>query len=149
VVPGTGLSWSMEHTPDRPAVIPAGRAAGLPNSRRLRPEQLDAFKQLLLELLQQEQFTPVSTGAQLWENGSVSLLLTDGSMGSRTMGLLALIETPEAMEEYLLRAQSQDDAKLRAQRRSAEAGMSLNPDMMPPPVRDFAEAVLGEATRAR
>ena len=53
------------------------------------------------------------------------------------------------MEEYLLRAQSQDDAKLRAQRRSAEAGMSLNPDMMPPPVRDFAEAVLGEATRAR
>jgi hypothetical protein len=60
-----------------------------------------------------------------------------------------LIETPEAMEEYLLRAQSQDDAKLRAQRRSAEAGMSLNPDMMPPPVRDFAEAVLGEATRAR
>jgi hypothetical protein len=86
VVPGTGLSWSMEHTPDRPAVIPAGRAAGLPNSRRLRPEQLGAFKQLLLELLQQELFTPVSTGAQLWEHGSVSLLLTDGSLGSRTMG---------------------------------------------------------------
>jgi hypothetical protein len=31
-------------------------------------------------------------------------------------GLLALIETPEAMEGYLLRAQSQDDAKRRAQR---------------------------------
>jgi len=31
-------------------------------------------------------------------------------------GLLALIETPEAMESYLLRAQSQDDAKRRAQR---------------------------------
>ena len=31
-------------------------------------------------------------------------------------GLLALIETPEAMEGYLLRAQSQSDAKRRAQR---------------------------------
>jgi hypothetical protein len=25
-LPGTGLSWSMEHKPDEPAVIPAGRA---------------------------------------------------------------------------------------------------------------------------
>jgi len=31
-------------------------------------------------------------------------------------GLLALIETPEAMEGYLQRAQSQNDAKRRAQR---------------------------------
>ena len=31
-------------------------------------------------------------------------------------GLLALIETPEAMDGYLLRAQSQSDAKCRAQR---------------------------------
>ena len=31
-LPGTGLSWSVEHTPDRPA----GAAAGLPNSRRLQ-----------------------------------------------------------------------------------------------------------------
>jgi hypothetical protein len=31
-------------------------------------------------------------------------------------GLLALIETPEALEGYLLRAQGQDDAKRRAQR---------------------------------
>ena len=30
--------------------------------------------------------------------------------------LLALIETPEAMEGYVLRAQGQDDAKRRAQR---------------------------------
>ena len=30
--------------------------------------------------------------------------------------MLALIETPEAMEGYLLRAQGQDDAKRRAQR---------------------------------
>ena len=31
-------------------------------------------------------------------------------------GLLALIETPETMDGYLLRAQSQSDAKCRAQR---------------------------------
>jgi hypothetical protein len=50
-LPGTGLSWSVEHTPDRssgiPNAIPAGPAAGLPNSRRLRPGQLDALKQSL------------------------------------------------------------------------------------------------------
>jgi hypothetical protein len=44
-VPGTGVSWSVEHAPDRPAVITAGRADGLLNSRWLRPGQLDAFKQ--------------------------------------------------------------------------------------------------------
>jgi hypothetical protein len=53
---------------------------------------------------------------QLWERGLVSRLLADGSLGARTMGLLVLIETPEAMEGYLLRAQGQDDAKRRAQR---------------------------------
>ncbi len=37
-LPGTGLNWSVEHAPDRPALIPAGRAEGLPNSR-LRPGQ--------------------------------------------------------------------------------------------------------------
>ena len=49
-LPGTGLSWRVEHTPDRPTVNTAGAAAGLPNSRRLRPEQLDAIKQSLLEV---------------------------------------------------------------------------------------------------
>ena len=53
--PGTGLSWSVEHTPDRPAAIPtslpAGPAAGLPNRSRLWPGQLDALKQSLLEVL--------------------------------------------------------------------------------------------------
>ena len=44
-VPGTGVSWSVEHALDRPAVITAGRADGLLNSRWLRPGQLDAFKQ--------------------------------------------------------------------------------------------------------
>ena len=113
-LPGTGLSWSVESTPDR--AMPAGPAAGLPNSRRLRPGQLDALKQSLLRVLRQELFAPGSTGEQLWEHGLVSHLLADASLGARTMGLLALIETPEAMEGYLQRAQGQDDAKRRAQR---------------------------------
>jgi hypothetical protein len=115
-LPGTGLSWSVEHTSDRPTVNTAGPAAGLPNSRRLRPGQLDALKQQLLEVLRQELFAPDSTGEQLWDHGLVSRLLADGSLAARTSGLLALIETPEAMEAYVLRAQGQDDAKRRAQR---------------------------------
>lgn len=114
-LPGTGLSWSAEHTPDRPAAIPAGPAAGLPNSRRLRPGQLDALKQSLLAVPRQELFVPGSTGEQLWEHGLVSRLLADGSLGARMTGLLALIETPEAMEGYVPRSQGQDDAKRRAQ----------------------------------
>jgi hypothetical protein len=106
----------VEHTPDRPAAIPAGAAQGLPNSRRLRPGRLDALKHSLLGVLQQELFAPGSVGRQLWEHGAVSRLLADGSLGFGTSGQLALIETPEAMEGYLLRAQSQDDAKRRAQR---------------------------------
>jgi len=126
-VPGTGLSWSVEHGPDRPAVIPAGRAEGLPNCRRLRPGQLDALKQQLLEVLRQELFAPGSTGEQLWDLGLVSRLLAAGSLAARTAGLLALIETPEAMEGYLLRAQGQDDAKRRAQRciEAVEAAVRL------------------------
>ena len=115
-LPGTGLSWSVEHNPDRPAALPACPAAGLPNSRRLRPGQLDALKQSLLEVLHRELFAPGSPGERLWEHGLVSRLLTDGSLSARTAGLLALIETREAMEAYLLRAQGQDDAKRRAQR---------------------------------
>ena len=115
-LPGTGLSWSVEHTPDRPAAPPAGPAEGLPNSRRLRPGQLDALKQSLLEVLHRELFAPRSTGEQLWQHALVSRLLADGSLSARTAGLLTLVETPEAMEAYLLRAQGQDDAKRRAQR---------------------------------
>jgi hypothetical protein len=109
-LPVTGLSWSMEHTPDRPTLNTPGPAAGLPNSRRLRPGQLDALKQQLMEVLQHELFAPGSAGALLWENASMSRLLADGSLSLRTAGLLALIETPEAMEGYLLRAQGEDDA---------------------------------------
>ena len=99
-----------------PAVLPADPAAGLPNSHRLRPGQLDALKRSLLGVLHRELFAPGSTGEQLWEHGLVSRLLADGSLSARTAGLLALIETPEAMEGYVLRAQGQDDAKRRAQR---------------------------------
>ena len=115
-LPGTGLSWSVEHTTDRPAAIPAGSATGLPNSRRLRPGQLDALMQSLLGVLRQELCSPGSKGEQLWDHGLVSRLLAEGGIGARTTGLLALIETPEAMEGYLLRAKGQDDAKRRAQR---------------------------------
>jgi len=126
-VPGTGLSWSVEHAPDRPGVIPAGAAEGLPSSRRLRAGQLDAFKQQLMDVLGEELFAPGSADALLWEHGSVSRLLADGSLGPRTAGLLALIETPEAMEGYLLRAQGQDDAKRRSKRciEAVEAAVRL------------------------
>ena len=97
-VPGTGLSWSSEP------------ASGLPNSRRLRSGQLDALKQTLLAVLHQDLFSPGSPGEQLWEQGLVSRLLANGSLPARTTGLLALIETPEAMDAYLLRARGQDDA---------------------------------------
>jgi hypothetical protein len=75
-----------------------------------------ALRQELLALLREQLFAPGSAGAWLWEHGSVSRLLADGSLGPRTAALLALIETPEALEGYLLRAQSQADAKRRAQR---------------------------------
>jgi hypothetical protein len=74
----------MEHTQDRPAAIPAGVSEGLPNSRRLRPGQLDALKQSLLRVLRQELFAAGSPGQQLWNHGLVSRLLADGSLGART-----------------------------------------------------------------
>ncbi len=91
-------------------------AQGLPNGRRLRSGQLEAFRQSLLYTLQVQLFAQVSTGQQLWELGLGSRLLADGSLGARPTGLLAVIETPEAMQAYLLRARGQDDAKRRAQR---------------------------------
>jgi hypothetical protein len=119
-LPGTGLSWSVENSPEanRPAsaCLPASEAEGLPNSRRFRPGQLDAFKQGCLGVLQEQLFAPGSHGRQLWELNLITRLLADSSIGSRAQGLLAVIETPEAMESYLLRAQSQDDVKRRAQR---------------------------------
>ena len=44
-VPGTGLSWGVEHSPDRSASIPVEPAAGLPYSRRLCLGRVNALKQ--------------------------------------------------------------------------------------------------------
>jgi hypothetical protein len=107
-VPGTGLSWSVEAT--------AGAAAGLPNSRRLRPGQLEAFRSSVLGVLHSEVFGPGTPGQRLWEEGTVSRLLSDAALGGCVAGLLALIETPEAMVNYIGRARSQDDTKRRAHR---------------------------------
>jgi hypothetical protein len=104
-------------TPHHSAAIPAVPAAGSPNSGRLRPGQLNAFKQSLLAALRQELFAAGSTGQQVWEEGLVSRLLArPSSVRARTVGLLALIETPEAMEAYLMHSHGQGDAKRRAQR---------------------------------
>jgi hypothetical protein len=119
-LPGTGLSWSVEHSPEAnqtpPAPLPAGPAEGLPNSRRFRSGQLDSFKQGCLRVVQEQLFPPGSQGQLLWELNLVTRLLADPSIGNRTLGLLAVIETPEAMEGYLMRAQSQGDVKRRAHR---------------------------------
>lgn len=146
-LPGTGLSWSVEHTPDRAAAIPPAPATGLSNSRRLHPSQLDALKLQLLDVIRSQVFSSGSAAEQLWELGLVNRLLNDASLGARMTGLLTVIETPEAMEGYLQRAQSQDDAKRRAQRcitaaehalrlartRSWIQGMGDKPPFPPPP----------------
>lgn len=111
-LPGTGLSWSLEHGA-RPA---GGPAAGLPNSRRLRPGQLEQLKAELLSTLHQELFAPGRPAERLWSQALITRLLADEALSATTSALLALIETPEAMQAYLLRARSQDDAKRRAWR---------------------------------
>ena len=107
-LPGTGLSWSVEHE--------AGVAEGLPNSRRLKPGQLQLLKQECLQILHQELFAPGNDAHRLWSEGLVSQLLADPRVKSRNAGLLAVIETPEAMQAYIQRARSQDDVKRRSQR---------------------------------
>ena len=115
-LPGTGMSWTVESTPAGGAAFPAGAASGLPNSRRLRSSQLESLRQTLLGMLQQQLFANGGLGAPLWEANLVSRLLADGSLPARIAGQLATIETPEALEAYLQRAQSQADARRRAQR---------------------------------
>lgn len=114
-LPGTGLSWSWENE-DGDRSHPAGAAAGLPNSRRLRADQLRSLQQSLLEMLEQRLFAAGGIGRRLWQEGLVSRLLAEAALGSRQAGLLAVIETPAALQTYLQGARSQDDAKRRAQR---------------------------------
>lgn len=94
----------------------AGAATGLPNSHRLRAGQMESLKGELLAVLHQQLFLFCSPGQQLWKLGLVSRLLATGSLGVRSAGLQTVIETPGAMESYLLRAQGQDDLKRRAKR---------------------------------
>jgi len=112
-----GLSWSMEHNPVK--------SAGLPNSRRLRPGQLEELKRHCLDMLNQRLFAPGCAAHPLWDRELVSRVLSDGSLGGRDTGLFAVIETPEAMEAYLLRARSEDDTRRRANRCIASAQQAL------------------------
>lgn len=59
---------------------------------------------------------PGSPSQALLESGQITRLLNNPGLSEHNASLLALIETPEAMEAYLLRARSQDDARRRAQR---------------------------------
>lgn len=76
-------------------------------------------------MLHQQLFQPGGSGENLWELSLVSRLLNDPAIGEHTSGLLAVIETPEAMEAYLLRAQGQDDLK-RMAKRCIEAAQEAN-----------------------
>jgi hypothetical protein len=105
-LPGTGLSWSVEQTP----------AGGLPNSRRLKSEQLAVLKQQLLASLEQHLFGPGQPGEALWRKGLVTLLLSDPALSARHASLLAPIASPQALRDYLMGARTQDIAKRRAQR---------------------------------
>jgi len=66
-LPGTGLSWSVEHEADA--------ARGLPRSRRLRPGQLDLLKQQCLQILLQELLAPGADAHRLWSESLVIRLL--------------------------------------------------------------------------
>ena len=114
-LPGTGLSWSVEQTP----------AGGLPNSRRLRTEQLAVFKQELLASLEAHLFGPGRAGEVLWQAGLVGRLLNDPALGSRQRALLTPIESPQALRAHLMGARSQNEAKRRAQRCIDAAGEAL------------------------
>jgi len=58
-----------------------------------------------LELVQEKAFAPGTHSRLLLELNLITRLLAHPSIGSRTQGLLAMIETPEELERYLLRAQ--------------------------------------------
>lgn len=119
-LPGTGLSWSEEVAVLRPSpqrqATPLPSETPLPNSRRLRPSQLEVFRRCCLAALHGQLFAAGSPGRLLWEQELVSRLLAEPSLAERQKALLAAIETPDALEQHLQRAQSLDDAKRRANR---------------------------------
>lgn len=105
-LPGTGLSWSVEQTP----------AGGLPNSRRLRAEQLAALKQELIQSMEEQVFGPGGHGEALWREALVGRLMEDPGLTSRQAALVAPIASPQALRAYVLGARSQDEAKRRVHR---------------------------------
>lgn len=113
-LPGTGLSWSVEQTP----------AGGLPNSRRLKAEQLAALKQQLLASLE-ELFGPGRPGEELWGKGLVRRLLADPALSARHTSLLTPIASRQALRDYMMGARSQSEAKRRAQRCIDAVGEAL------------------------
>ena len=78
--------------------------------------QLDAFKRQLLAVLEQELFGLSQVVERLWQTGAMTRALNAGQLGSREAALLALIEPPQAMEDYVMRARSRSDARRRAER---------------------------------
>lgn len=123
-LPGTGLSWTVEHPLEAPAPQPApavpapvsglSEASPLPNSRRLRPSQLQVFCRCALAALHGQLFGPGRPGRPLWEERLVSRLLASPGLAPRQRAQLALIETPDALEAYVRGAVSLDDAKRRS-----------------------------------
>ena len=140
-LPGTGLSWTMEAPPagasakarsDPPSITstttvpwPAGEAAGLPNSRRLRSSQLESFRMSCLQMLRQRLFAEGAPGHLLWDQDLVNRLLKDADLGARSASQLAAIASPAALDDYVGRARSQDEVKRRCQRCIDAVSMAL------------------------
>lgn len=103
---------AIETVADSPA---PPRSAALPNSRRLRPSQLEALRRHCLDLFEQQLFRPGSEARRLWDEALVSRLLREPALGGRMAGQLALIETAQSLTAYLERSRSQDDLKRRCQ----------------------------------
>jgi len=115
------LNTASEEAPARES------SAALPNSRRLRPSQLQTLRQHCLGLFEQRLYGSGSQARRLWEEALITRLLADPGLGGRLAGQLALIETRQAMTAYLERSRSQDDLKRRCQRclQATEAALTL------------------------
>ncbi len=121
-IPGSGMSWSHELGRVGGTAAPG---AGLPNSRRLRPGQLEQFRRACLETLRGQLFGGESPYRRLWDQQLVSRLLAEPGLGTRRTGWLRCIETPAALEAYLVGARSQDEVKRRSARCLAAAADAL------------------------
>ena len=83
-LPGTGLSWSVEHTPNRPSMKTAGPAAALPNSRRLlesHPPPHISFESVGVTTHRSAPSSPLEKSDR---NGEASTFLAEGGPAIRT-----------------------------------------------------------------